>query len=67
MVPQGSGWALEGSSTSRMEVMPIPPLTGGFPTNPAPQGVQFPFAGSSYSHLIPPGSNPVSHNVSVAH
>ena len=66
MVPQGSGWVLEGSSTSPYASYANTPLTGGFPTTPAPQGVQSPFPGSSYSHLVPPGSNPVSPNPSVA-
>ncbi|KIJ94988.1 hypothetical protein K443DRAFT_11685 [Laccaria amethystina LaAM-08-1] len=66
MVPQGSGWVLEGSSTSPYASYANMPLTGGFPTTPAPQGVQSPFTGLSYSHLVPPGSNPVSPNLSVA-
>ena len=66
MVPQGSGWVLEGSSTSPYASYANTPLTGGFPTTPAPQGVQSPFPGLSYSHLVPPGSNPVSPNPSVA-
>ena len=65
MVPQGSGWVLEGSSTSPYASYANTPLTGGFPTT-APQGGQSPFPGSSYSHLVPPGSNPVSPNPSVA-
>ena len=66
MVPQGSGCVLEGSSTSPYSSHANTPLTGGFPTTSAPQGVQSPFAGSSYSHLVPPVSNPVSPNPSVA-
>ncbi|KIK02931.1 hypothetical protein K443DRAFT_677094 [Laccaria amethystina LaAM-08-1] len=69
MVPQGSGWVLEGSSTSPYASYANTPHTGGFPGTPAPlppsQGVQSPFAGSAYSHLVPPGSNPVSPNPSV--
>jgi hypothetical protein len=69
MVPQGSGWVLEGSSSSPYASYANTPHTGGFPGTPAPlppsQGVQSPFAGSSYSHLAPPGSNPVSPNPSV--
>jgi len=66
MVPQESGWTLEGSSTSAYAIYAnTPPLTAGCPTTPAPQGLQPPFGGSS-SHLVPPGSNPVSPNPSVA-
>jgi len=66
MVPQGSGWTLEGSSRSPYASYANTPVTGGFPTIPAPQGVRSSFAGSSYSHLVPLGSKLVSPNPSVA-
>jgi len=65
MVPQGSGWTLEGSSMSPYASYASRPLMGGFPTTPAAQGVQSHFWGWSYSHLVPPGSNPVSPKASM--
>lgn len=65
MVPQRSGWDLEDlSMLLYASYVNIPP-TGGFPAAPASQGMQYPSAGSLYSHLIPLGSNPVLTNPSM--